>query len=406
MKAQGDATGRAPLLVRVGLWLVVCGCVGVGLPALLLLAVAQALSSRFLGLAVLVALSTIAWWAVAARLAWRRPSLVILGLALMLTLGLGAASKICSPSGQVSANSRLTSIYRKDARFNRFSPAWLVEEADQIRLGGMLLPLLDPFMSREQGKLFSRTFNAAYSELGRSPDFVQVGSAMGDAYADILVHTPPLGHAYVYHPTIAGSARYPVVVFLHGWLGNMKAYMWRWSRFADQHGFVVICPTFGNGLWLGRNADETLQWIQTVIRADSSCDTNRVFVVGLSNGGTGVARWATSLRNTYRGLVFVSPILDGTDSPDFASAAGDRPILVVHGGKDNRVPPAHVDPCVAIMREAGLHVRSICYADADHDLILSAADQFQSDLFEWLNKEAGEPAPPPSSAPATKGSEE
>ena len=61
--------------------------------------------------------------------------------------------------------------------------------------------------------------------------------------------------------------------------------------------------------------------------------------------------------------------------------------LVVHGGKDDRIPPEYVQPYVACMTGGGLHVRSICYADEDHVLILSASDRFHSDLLMWMNNE-------------------
>ncbi|MBF0500582.1 MAG: prolyl oligopeptidase family serine peptidase [Candidatus Riflebacteria bacterium] len=388
-------TPATPLLVRIGLLMLFLGSAGAEIRALSLVMVARQTSSQLFGLTVMPLLSITAWWAMANLFAWRSPSPVIISIGLVLTCGLGIGCKICSPTGHVSPGSHLVSVYKSSARFSFFSPAWLIDEADQVRLGGAVLPFLDPFMSREQGKNFAEIFNNSYAQLDQSSDFVQIGSTIGEAYSEMFLHTLPIGHAYIYRPSISIAQRCPVIVFLHGWLGNLKAYMWSWAKFADQHGFVIICPTFGNGRWKGTSADETLQWLNTIIRSDNSCDPDQVFVIGLSNGGTGVTGWATKLPNTYQGLVFISPVMDGTDAPEFAAAVGSRSVLVVHGGKDNRIPPAYVRQHVSSMTERGLCVRSICYADEDHVLILSSSDRLKTDLLAWMNIGKRETATPP-----------
>ena len=362
------------------------------LPALLLLVVATNLSSMLVAASVLLALSLTSWWAIVKRCRRRSPPRVVTIPAAILAASFYSSAALWAPSGRVSPESSLRSEYRGQARVSRFSPAWLVDEADQVRLGGVLLPYIDPFMSGEQGKRFARTFISAYAELRQSPDFVQVGSTMGDAYANMFFGAASRGHAYLYRPSAHAGRHCPVIVFLHGWLGNMKAYIWTWARFADQNGFVVVCPTFGNGIWKGQNADETLRWLDGLIRTDPMCDAQQVYVVGLSNGGTGVTRWATTLPNTYRGLVMISPAMKGADSPAFVSAVGTRPILVVHGEKDNRIPPDYVNRAVAVMREKGLRVESVCYHDEDHVLVLSSARRFQADLLAWIANREREPS--------------
>ena len=393
---------HSPLLVRVGLSAVLLASIGGWILSLLLLVVATRFHSQLFGMAVLVALSVTSWWAAAKCFHWRSPRSGVIVFAIVLVVGLYALAAWCSPTGWVPPGSRLTSVYRGPNRFNRFSPAWLVDEADQVRLGGFLLPCLDPLMSREQGKRFAETFSAVYAELGHSSEFVQIGSAMGEAYADILLGAGSTGHAYVYHPSARLNKRCPVIVFLHGWLGNMKPYVWSWARLADRCGFVIVCPTFGNGLWKGESADDTLRWLDRVIREDPMCDARQVFVVGLSNGGTGVTRWATVLPETYRGLVMVSPVMEDTDLPEFVSAVGSRPILVVHGGNDNRIPPSYVEASVARMKARGLQVRSICYADEDHILVLSSRERLQSDLLAWMSEQDRAPTTAPHSEPAAR----
>lgn len=179
------------------------------------------------------------------------------------------------------------------------------------------------------------------------------------------------------------------MVFFHGALGNLKAYMWSWARFAEAQGMVIICPTSANGRWAADKGAETLIWIDALIRTDTRCDAESVVVVGLSNGGTGVERWATMISERCRGLVFVSPVMTEVDTPLFVSAVGRRPILVVHGGADKQIPMSYVRERVAIMDSLGLDVTARWYAEEDHALLLSAAKQFQEDLSRWLADDVG-----------------
>ena len=336
-------------VVAVCGWLVAAG----------LLAVAGGITSRLVALAVLIPLTIVAWWAVSKRHGWRLPPRAVVIPAILVAVGLYTIACLRSPSGRGSGEGRLMSVYRGVTRFSRCAPAWVVDEGDQIRLGALLLPWIDPFMSRAQARNFGATFNAVYAELEQCPDFVQIGSSMAEAYMDLLPGFRSVGHAYVYHPAKLAGRHRPVLVFLHGWLGNMKAYVWTWKRLADEHGFVVICPSFRNGRWDGNDGEETLRWLDGLIRSDPMCDPARVIVVGLSNGGTGVTRWAITNPHTFEGLVYVSPVMEGCDTPEFMSAIDGRPVLVVHGKEDNRIPVSYVDKAVSRMKGGGVDVRSI-----------------------------------------------
>ena len=381
------------LVTRVAASLVLVGSMSVTALSLLLLFVATHAGSRLFALSVLTLSALAGWWAMSVRRRWQAPRLPMILATLGLAVALWISAAWVSPSGESQQDSPLISIYRGAHRFSRVSPAWVVDEADQIRLGGLLLPWIDPFMSQRQGRRFATSFNNTYTDLNESRDFVSIGSAMPEAYLDMFLPCSSTGHAYLYRPSNALGERLPVIVFLHGWLGNMKAYMWTLSRFAEEHGFVVICPTFRNGLWEREDADDTLRWLSGVIREDSTCDPDRVIVIGLSNGGTGVTRWATVLPETLWALVFVSPVLRHTADADFVSAVGTRPILVVHGGQDTRIPPDYVDQAVSQMRSAGVRVQSICYPEEDHVLVLSAQERFHTDLLKWIEQWEREQAP-------------
>jgi len=352
------------------------------LPVLLLM-VASRSSSKFFALSLLCVIGCAGWLAghkVIRKIpfSWRPFSMGMLLAGVFL-----AASCLCAPSGRTSASSRLRSVWRDPPKSLRLSPAWLVDEADQVRLGGKLLPFVDPYTRHHQARRFSEAFDAEYRTMSHDSDFVEAGSVLGQAYSNMLLGTAPKGHCYIYHPQNSSTKRLPVIVFLHGWLGNMKAYAWSLSRFADEHGFVIVCPTFGNGIWSGPEAVQSVNWIRGIIESDPRCNSFEIYVVGLSNGGTGVVHWALTVPDFFRGLVFVSPVLSGTDSEQFTEAVGSRRILVVYGSDDTRIMQPYVEVGISRMRSAGLDVTGRCFEGEDHVLLLSAARKFQDELLEW-----------------------
>lgn len=389
------ATGRQQsLILNLLLHVVFVGALAVGTMPLLLLVVATRASSRLFAIAVLVLVLVVVCWTA---------SRIFKGLCFPAWgIGIGFASAgiswglalAYSPAGIGDSGSALVSQYRGPVRVSRFSPTWIVDEADQIRMGGVLLPYVDPIMTSEQATIFSMAFNAEYAEMTRSADFIQIGSVLGESYGDMLGMKGSISHAYVYHPDRPKTQRLPVIVFFHGWLGNMKAYAWSWSHFAEKNGFIVICPTFKNGIWNGPEAVETISWIQGLIKSDERCDESSVYVVGLSNGGTGVVRWAEALPGTFRGLVFISPVMQGTDTKGFAAAVGDERLLIVHGSSDTRIPSDYVKECVARMTRRGLAVTSLSYDHEDHCLILSSKSRLHRDMFSWMNDKRQPPKLP------------
>lgn len=373
------------LLLQAALALPALGAAASAILALLFIITAEHLRSQIFGLSILIPAMLIAGQTMPFISKQKRPRILFITAMLGSAVVLWMLAVWLAPSGKPQPNSPLTSVYRGRSQFSRFSPAWLTDEADQIRMGGMLLPFMDPRMTRQQGASFAATFNQAYAQLGQSRDFINIGSAMSEAYGDMLCRITTIGHAYVYRPLNRPRSRLPVILFFHGWLGNMKAYAWNWSKFAEKHGVIVICPTFRNGVWQGHDARATLAWLHSFIHEDALCDPARIFAVGLSNGGTGVVRWAMEFPESFAGLVFVSPALRQTDTANFAAAVGIRPILVVHGGQDSRISSNYVAKAVGKMRGNGLHVQSICYPEEDHALLLSACARFHHDLLIWLN---------------------
>ena len=115
------------------------------------------------------------------------------------------------------------------------------------------------------------------------------------------------GHIYTYVPPHAPGERLPVLLFLHGSFGNFKGYFYLWRRFADQHHWIVACPSFGFGNWYRSVGPPAIARALERTLAGTPADPERVVLAGLSNGGTGVVRAAASATpKAYAGLIFLS----------------------------------------------------------------------------------------------------
>ena len=131
----------------------------------------------------------------------------------------------------------------------------------------------------------------------------------------------------IYTPT--RSARYPVVVFQHGFGGSIKAYETIAEHLAS-HGFVVILPQmYGPGFQDAPTAEEeavlgleVLAWIDDNLNdlVPVEADTDLLGLAGHSRGGQVAYRLALKLSEEVKGLAGVDPV-------DATEMSNDTPIV-------------------------------------------------------------------------------
>jgi carboxylesterase len=102
------------------------------------------------------------------------------------------------------------------------------------------------------------------------------------------------------------------VLLVHGFTGTPMS-MRPWGEHLAARGFAVRCPLLpGHGTrWQDCNASTHDQWTATVGEAFDAlaADCDRVFVAGLSMGGTLAVRLAETRPDDVAGLVLVNPAL-------------------------------------------------------------------------------------------------
>ena len=347
-----------------------------GAPSVGLLVLAVTAQGRIAGLAgLLMTLSLVlalGWWR---GPRWRKSASAAGLLSLALTVGLYLWAP--SEAGE-GPSERTTSVYLRGAQPSRF--ASIVPEVDQLILGIVFASAVDPFFDRAQAARVLPMVADIYRALRADPDYAQLGTAMHRAYLDVLGARPGGLHLYQRIPA-GGSKGKPLLIFLHGSAGNFKAYTRVLAPLAKRRDMVLLAPTFGFGLWQRPGGLQTVQATLRYAIAQLEVDESRVFVMGLSQGGVGVARAGAHL--SARGFVFLSPVFD---TRALASERWDQtPALFVHGLKDRRVIPRYVNMGVKRLRSVGARVTQEAFPKEDHFLLFSKPAQVLEAIEAWMD---------------------
>jgi polyhydroxybutyrate depolymerase len=160
----------------------------------------------------------------------------------------------------------------------------------------------------------------------------------------------------LYRPALPLGQKVPLMIVLHGGLGNAKSIEsgTGMDAVADSGGFIVAYPegTGGRGLKMRNrrtwNAGECcgpavkqqsddVGFIAAMIddiAAREPVDLRRVYVTGMSNGAMMAYRLACEIPEKIAAIIPVS----GTLAVDDCSKAKDVPVMHIHGDSDTNVP--------------------------------------------------------------------
>ena len=352
----------------------------------LLLAVAVTLEGRVFALGGLLL-------GAAPALAWMKPENAGLRrgalAALVAWMGIAIWLYCVSPNGGPPEGARVENRYVGGGwRYHRNALGALLPEVDQFMLGFRLLPAVDPLLTNQQAGPLAHDTRVIYAELEANEDFHALGSALPQAYDELWGLPFDRGHYYLYRPrSLDSKTPAPVLMFLHGSGGNFKSYTWLLSKIANEHGMVLIAPSCGFGNWEEPRATQMVIAALEDVAKVQALDMSRVHLAGLSNGSLGVSRIAASSEAArFRSLIFLSPVCDGEalESAAFTEHWHGRPLLVISGEEDDRVPISYVKQCVEVMRKANASVHFSAYPQANHFLFFSHREQCLRELSEWL----------------------
>lgn len=166
---------------------------------------------------------------------------------------------------------------------------------------------------------------------------------------------------------VPAGGKYPVILYLHGeaaagtdneaqLTSTATATVWMEPHHLAQNPSYVLAPQIPRGTdWTQEGAyADTLGLLQQFIRNHPDADSNRVYIVGFSMGGSGA--WNMLLKNPQ--LFASALVISGSAEPwldDYDAWARLRhtPVIVVHAYDDALVPVSHAMNAISALQAAG-----------------------------------------------------
>ena len=250
----------------------------------------------------------------------------------------------------------------------------LIDEQDTLIFGEAIFHRIGGVSPREHEQI-ADALHTAYSEMrGTQGIFpapiisTYLNLQQPDAF-DTVIIKPEI----MRHPEVA-------VIFLHGYMGNVTAQCWEIAQAVGKFGAITICPsTDWTGQWWQPDGEKTLQATFRYLREQG---IQKFYLGGFSNGGFGISRLATKLRNEdgLVGLFFINGIANGADIKETG-----LPILIIQGARDERVPAREVSQIATVIGDLGTYVE----VDGDHFMIMKQPELVQNAMTDWLERLIG-----------------
>lgn len=249
--------------------------------------------------------------------------------------------------------------------------AWLasaVPETELVRLSTAAAPVFPwPVRGRLLGELqrlsaADNPFVAEHRRLVRSGQERALPSALPLQLGQDLGWWAGLSHVVVLRPARV-TRPLPVVVFLHGFLGNLQAYA---SVLGGLEDVVVLIPSAPGlaGRWTEEDVARVLGPQLDAVAARVPIDLGAVHLVGLSNGGLGLAAAAQRWPGRFASVTAVSTWAEGAER-----FSRTTPRLFVCGAQD--LACADNAEAVRALVRAGLPARLAQYAGEGHFVLLT-----------------------------------
>ncbi len=162
------------------------------------------------------------------------------------------------------------------------------------------------------------------------------------------------------------ARRYPVSVYLHGGVGRPDpgpgGGWWRNTERVTSEDHIAVMPlSTRESLWWQASQVENLNAILTDLKQTYNVDENRVFVTGVSDGGTGVyflgfrdtTPWAGFLPFIGYPGVLLNPRV-GADGMMHLANLVNKPLFIVNGETDRLYPVRNMAPFLEDFEKLGV----------------------------------------------------
>lgn len=190
------------------------------------------------------------------------------------------------------------------------------------------------------------------------------------------------------------ASRSPLLVFLHGagerGLDNLSQLKYlpeqmATSKMRQRYPCFLLAPQIStNSAWvLDDQMEMVIGLIEQMLRDEPAIDRSRVYLTGLSMGGSGVWRLAAKRPDLFAAVVPVC----GAGDPHQAAALRPVPVWAVHGEADNVIPVRHSREMVSAIRLHGGQPRFSELPGVGHNSWMFAYDE-SNGILKWMFEQA------------------
>ena len=169
------------------------------------------------------------------------------------------------------------------------------------------------------------------------------------------------------------NKQYPVVFFMHGYLGNWKLYT---GLFKDLENCIVLCV--GTKTWSGIYTSKDIgslfsRQIPFLENMGYKVDKNQLHIIGLSNGGSAVNVAYNEFSNKFKTITFISTGI-------YQTYPISSKVLLIGGGKDHSSGLLY--GAYRKLKNNGTKAELFWDNDETHFIMVNKADE----IIDFLNK--------------------
>ena len=199
----------------------------------------------------------------------------------------------------------------------------------------------------------------------------------------------PLADYSLYVPeSYTPDRSWPLIVCLHGAYGRGDHFIWSWLRPAKSRGYMLLAPKSVDVTWSilqpERDARSVLGMLEEVC-AEYAIDRSRIFISGLSDGGTYTYLLGLSRPEIFAGIAPIAGDMHGMMDEMLREEQGiNLPIYIVHGAHDHIFPVATIRSGHALLTRLGYKAEYEELPDWGHSNRSEVHDQLVMPWFESL----------------------
>ena len=218
-----------------------------------------------------------------------------------------------------------------------------------------------------------------------SPD---AGAAVGVIHRRL---TSPRADYSLYVPeNYTPSREWPLIICLHGAYGRGDHFLWLWLRPAKSRGYMLLAPKSLDVTWSILQPERDTRSVEAML--DEVCgeyavDRNRVYLSGLSDGGTFTYLLGLGRPELFAGIAPVAGDFTGMMDDILRRKQGvDLPICIVHGVHDHIFPVDQIRKGHALLQRLGYNAQYEELPDWGHSYCSGVNERVVMPWFEGLSE--------------------